>query len=548
MTIEPGTVVDGRYRVERVLGEGGMGVVYAARDPSGAEVALKVVLDASDEEMCKRFIREARAASALVSEHTTRVYASGTLDDGSPYMVMELLSGQDLHDFLLERGPLGVDDAIDVIAQVGDALGEAHELGMVHRDVKPANVFVRVRADGRLIAKLIDFGVSKTALGELAPVTQLTQMGTILGSPHYMSPEQLVSSSDVDARADIWSLGATLHEMLSGVGPFAGNTVAEVVSAVLRDPPHPLRGERPEIPVALERVILRALDKDREKRFASVAELVRALDEARARRPRAVTPPVAPARRAPLSPPSGPAPPSNPLWRQRWLWALAAGVLLAGVLTIWLINRAPATAIDDTLGPSDDYAAADLKLDDVFRERVAREVRTAFGKLHVKNYDAALELASAAEAMLLDKGLAPRNDASRLGQDAAIVQARVSAEQAIADVRKAGRDDDPNAIISSVKAHLNREADDAARAAAWDPTAPRCITSAPLFTHVKVLDEWQKYVRRVDPSRVRVAENYASTLSLGVRAMFDSLLHPSAGLSEPCRARVEAERRAFASR
>lgn len=546
-TIELGTLVDGRYRVERLLGEGGMGVVYAVRDPAGAELALKIVLDASNEEMRKRFIREAQAAGALVSEHATRVYASGTLDDGAPYMVMELLTGQDLHDHLLAHGPLGVDDAIDVIKQVGDALGEAHELGLVHRDVKPANVFVRARADGRLVAKLIDFGVSKTALTELAPVTQLTQMGTILGSPHYMSPEQLVSSSDVDARADIWSLGATFHELLTGVGPFAGNTVAEVVSAVLRDPPHSLRAQHPEIPAALERVVLRCLKKDREKRFSSVAEMVQALDDARPQPPVVVSRPE-PVRRTPVPASSARAPLPVPFWQQRWLWALAAAVVVAAALTVWMMGRAPEPGIDITLGPSDDFAAADLKLDDVFRQRVAKDVRTAFGKLQMKNYAAATELAVSAEAMIVDKGLVPGTDASRLAQDAAIVQARVSAEQAITHVQKAGKDDDPASVIGEVKSHLSREAEDAERAASWDPTAPRCIRSAPLFTHVKVLDEWQQYVKRVDPTRLRVAENYTATLSLGVRAMFDTLLHPSAGLSEPCRLRVETERRAFTSR
>lgn len=275
--LAPGDLVEGRYRVERLIGEGGMGAVYAVRDASGAAYALKVLLDASNELLRKRFVREGKAAAALSSAHATRVFGSGTLDDGAPYLLMELLAGEDLWDVVHKRGPLSAQHAVDYILQAGEALTEAHRLGMVHRDIKPANLFLATQPDGTRCVKLLDFGISKTALSTVAPMTQLTQTGSVLGSPEYMSPEQLLSSSDVDARADVWSMGATLHELLSASNAFAGDTLAEIVTAIMRDAPRPLREVRPDLSPALEAVVLRCLEKDPELRFSSMEELAQAL-------------------------------------------------------------------------------------------------------------------------------------------------------------------------------------------------------------------------------------------------------------------------------
>ncbi len=278
--LTPGQRVDGRYRVEREIGKGGMGAVYAARDPSGAPCALKILLDGDHPTLRKRFLREARAAARLSSEHATRVLDAGELADGTPYLVMELLVGRDLCDVLREDGPLAVADAIDFTLQAAEALGEAHRLGMVHRDIKPANLFLTTRADGSRCVKLLDFGLSKPALATLAPMTQLTQQGSMLGSPEYMSPEQLVSSADVDARADVWSLGATLHELLTGSPAFAGDTLTDVATSILREPPRPIDAVRPDVPPALVAVVKRCLEKDAELRFGSMDDLADALRRA----------------------------------------------------------------------------------------------------------------------------------------------------------------------------------------------------------------------------------------------------------------------------
>jgi hypothetical protein len=414
---------------------------------------------------------------------------------------------------------------------------------MVHRDVKPANIFVRRRSDGRLRAKLLDFGVSKPALTDVPPVTQLTQAGTVLGSPHYMSPEQLVSSRDVDLRADIWSLGATLYELLAGVGPFARGTVAEVISAVLRDPPPPIRSVRPEVPEALEHVVMRCLEKDADQRFASAEELVAALDAASPGRPE-------PSRR---SVPREPEPPSSVAEETtsfpRWWWGMAGFVIAGVVVTLWLASDGEEVVIGEVLPPNDEWIVGpDRDLDEKLRERVLAQVKSAHGKLVAKKYDAARLLAADAEDMLVARGLVLHTDRSRLAQYAAIIQARAHAEQAIGLVRLAGKDDDPHVIIGKAKDHLRREAEHVKRAAAWDQHPKRCISMASASTQAKVLSELQKYMLRLEPAERRVAKNWQSSLSLGVRASYDELLHPSAELSEPCRKAVEKQRRALSDR
>ena len=544
MTLALGTSIDGRYRVERLIGEGGMGAVYAVRDSAGAELALKVVLDGKNALMCKRFGREAELARQLSSEHATRVFDTGWLEDGRPFMVMELLQGHDLHHQLEEHGALSPDDAIDVVVQVCDALGEAHELGMVHRDVKPANIFVRRRRDGRLRAKLLDFGVSKIALTDVAPVTQLTQAGTVLGSPHYMSPEQMVSSSDVDRRADIWSLGATLHELVTGAGPFSGGTVAEVVSAVLRDPPHAICVTHPHVPPALEQAVFRCLEKDPELRYPNVAELVHDLEAIGSQRP---APPPPRVRERPVaSSPVASVAQVSVWWRPRWWWGLALFVVLGVVLTLWSFSGEEPVVTPNSWVPDDEWiVGADVDLEPALQERVLTAVKSAQGKLIAKRYDAAALLAADAEGMLVAEGITPEKRQSRLAQYAALIQARVHADQAKALVQSAAKDDDPGDIIAGVRDHLRRESEHVARAAAWDRDPRRCITLAPAMTQTEVLTAWRAYMARMTATHRRVAENWRRSLDLGARAAYDELLHPSSSLSEPCRKAAEKQKRAL---
>jgi serine/threonine-protein kinase len=278
---QPGTVLLGKYRVERVLGIGGMGAVVAARHLQLDEsVAIKFLLPATAEqpEIVQRFLREARSAIKIRSEHCVRVLDVGTLDAGAPYMVMEYLDGQDLSRVVEEQGPLPIVDAVDWVLQAAEALAEAHAMGIVHRDLKPANLFLTRRADGTPSLKVLDFGISKqTGTGPGAADAGVTNTQAVLGSPRYMSPEQMRSTRDVDARADVWALGAVIHELISGKPPFDAETVTALCAAILQDPPNPLRARRPDAPVPLEMAILGALEKDRAYRYQNVAELAGAL-------------------------------------------------------------------------------------------------------------------------------------------------------------------------------------------------------------------------------------------------------------------------------
>lgn len=192
-------------------------------------------------------------------------------------MVMELLDGTDLDRLINERGRLGPNEAVDYVLQACLALNEAHRAGIVHRDIKPANLFRTRRDDGSPFIKLLDFGVSKQEGAPNRTSASLTATGAVLGSPHYMSPEQLMSSKDVDARADVWSIGVTLYELLSGRTPFPGDGIANVFAAIMRDDPQPLRAYDPHIPAELERVVGRCLDKSPDRRVPNVVVLARML-------------------------------------------------------------------------------------------------------------------------------------------------------------------------------------------------------------------------------------------------------------------------------
>jgi len=273
-----GDVVGGKFRVEGVLGTGGMGVVLTARHVQlGQSVAIKILRRdfAANPDAVARFLREARTAVNLQSAHVVRVMDVGTLDDGLPYMVMEHLTGTDLCDLLEQRKTLPVEEAVDYVLQGMEAVAEAHTLGLVHRDLKPANLFLTTRPDGSGLVKVLDFGISKaTEASEQGQRDKsLTATSAVMGSPMYMSPEQLRSSKNVDTRTDIWALGVILYELVSGRFPFEEETVTGLCARIAADPPVPLHDHRADVPPAFEAVVLRCLAKDMKDRPQTVGEL-----------------------------------------------------------------------------------------------------------------------------------------------------------------------------------------------------------------------------------------------------------------------------------
>lgn len=271
-----GEVVAEKYRVDRVIGQGGMGVVVAGYHLElDQPVAIKFLLSESGlkAEGVERFRREARAAAKIHSEHVARVFDVGLLDGRVPYMVMELLNGNDLEQELERRSSLPIGEAVGYLLQAIDAVAEAHSVGIVHRDLKPTNLFLAQRSDGSRIVKVLDFGISKSLGGGRPREVALTRTAAFVGSPLYMSPEQMRSARDVDARTDVWALGAILYVMLTGQLPHPGASLPEVCVAVMNTSPRPLRDFLPDAPEALEAILMKSLAKEPALRFSSVAEL-----------------------------------------------------------------------------------------------------------------------------------------------------------------------------------------------------------------------------------------------------------------------------------
>jgi serine/threonine-protein kinase len=380
--IEVGTVIGGRLRIDQLLGQGGMGVVAAATHLElGHRVAVKVMRDelAQSPTIVERFIREARAVVQLRTEHVCRVLDVGRLDSGAPYIMMELLEGADLARAIAQR-PLPVPIAVEYVVQACVALAEAHGAGIIHRDLKPANLFVTRRRDGGPLVKVLDFGIAKAMTSD----AHLTQGSSILGSPGFMSPEQLQSPSDVDARTDIWALGVTLYQLITGRLPFFGTNPSEVAIKIANDPPAPL-----EVEPALAAVVMRCLAKPLAQRYPDVQTLVadlarfggagatRAAGELRGPHLAAVMAPApmisgtaataagtaaptsgtaatAAGTAAPMSSAAGHAPmsrapstvPAAPHSRA-WIWIVVAAILAAGGATAAIViarDRAPAVA------------------------------------------------------------------------------------------------------------------------------------------------------------------------------------------------------------
>jgi serine/threonine-protein kinase len=270
----PGAVLADKYLVDRVIGQGGMATVVAATHLHLNEPVAIKMLDpklAADATIVERFMREARAAVRLKGEHVTRVLDVGILPQGTPYIVMELLVGIDLGELLKARSILSPPEAADVVLQVCEALAEAHASGIVHRDIKPSNLFVTTRPDGSPLIKVLDFGISKTGFDN--QVSNLTQ-NAIVGTPSYMSPEQLRGLPTVDSRSDIWSLGIVLYRLLSGVRPFKADSMSALAIQCATEPTPSFHVQ---LPPGLDAIVYRCLEKDAAHRFQSVAELAYAL-------------------------------------------------------------------------------------------------------------------------------------------------------------------------------------------------------------------------------------------------------------------------------
>ena len=316
-----GKTLDERYLVEELLGTGGMGSVFRATHvkTGSNRVAVKILhLDWQDsEEVTLRFRREARVAMDLSDENIVHIHDYSVTPDGIPYIAMEYLEGEDLAGLIQREAPLDLERTAELVRQMGSALAAAHRQGVVHRDLKPQNVFIKHKPIGEDVVKVVDFGIAKV----MDSVSVVTRTGAVMGTPNFMAPEQ--ASEDhrsLDSRADIFSLGCIIYQMLSGKMAFAGDTYAKVLMSIMSSEPRPLRSLNPSIPPAVEAVVHRALAKDREERFQTAAELVRTFWKAAAMpgTPTRVTGPL-PRTRAPASsdlsttgptridPPGGPA-------------------------------------------------------------------------------------------------------------------------------------------------------------------------------------------------------------------------------------------------
>jgi serine/threonine-protein kinase len=276
--LERGSRIADRYRLDRVLGEGGMGVVWAAtHEITGKPVAIKLVKVAGDAAHKSRMAREARAAGAIRHPNVCEVHELLELDDGSPVMVMELLVGESLEARLVRERKLGLADFAAIFLPVLDACGAAHAIGIVHRDLKPANIFLASAAGAAPIVKVLDFGIAKLTAseGEAAATAALTATGSLLGTPHYMSPEQVFGEKDVDARADVWALGLILYRSLSGVLPTEADNVGQVFKNILTQPVRPLEELEPGLPREVTSLARRMLSREREGRPADLGEVAR---------------------------------------------------------------------------------------------------------------------------------------------------------------------------------------------------------------------------------------------------------------------------------
>lgn len=272
-----GRIIDGRYRLVRLIGDGGMGSVHEA---SHARIDRKVAIKllhpdfVANQEALDRFSREARAASSIGHPNIVEIYDLGREPDGTAFMVMELLDGEDLGSTLARQGALSPARAVAVALQVLSALHEVHRHGIVHRDMKPENVFLSADAAGRESVKLLDFGVAKIQQGMESENLTHTRTGTVLGTPYYMSPEIARGGRRFDHRVDLWAVGVMLYEMISGVRPFEGEGYNEILASILMEDARPLQEVAPNVPLRLAEIVDRALRKDPDERYGGAGEML----------------------------------------------------------------------------------------------------------------------------------------------------------------------------------------------------------------------------------------------------------------------------------
>ncbi|MFO0666140.1 MAG: protein kinase [Polyangiaceae bacterium] len=274
--VTEGDVLDGKYRIDKILGQGGMGMVVAATNTRlNQKVAIKFLLPEALEhpDIVARFGREGEVAAKLQGQHVVRIIDVHEMPDGRPYIVMEHLSGEDLEHALDRLGCLPPDEAVHYLLQACEALAEAHSKGIIHRDLKPANLFLAKQPDRRSIVKILDFGISKVT----GDAKNLTRTATAMGTPFYMSPEQLMNAKDVDARSDIWALGVIFFELLTGVRPFEGSSMPEIVAHILRNERPTMRELRSSLPDICDDIATKCLQNDRNLRYATVEELANSL-------------------------------------------------------------------------------------------------------------------------------------------------------------------------------------------------------------------------------------------------------------------------------
>lgn len=277
--VKAGDIIDGRYRLERIIGTGGMAVVVAAIDVEISErVALKFLFRkaARHKEILQRFEREKAVIARLQGEHVAKILDSGVVKN-TPYMVMEYLQGSDLSDVLRVQKTLPLEHATEYVLQACEAVAEAHGLEIVHRDLKPGNLFLTHRADGSPCIKVFDFGIAKILAGGDEGEGSLTRTEVVMGSPFYMSPEQMISAKEVGPATDIWAMGVILYQLLSGKLPFAAKTVEKVCARVLNDSPTPLREVMPGCPDGLDEVLLGCFQRMPEERYADIGAFASAL-------------------------------------------------------------------------------------------------------------------------------------------------------------------------------------------------------------------------------------------------------------------------------
>jgi eukaryotic-like serine/threonine-protein kinase len=301
MTPSPlvGTVLDGKFRIERALASGASGDVYEANHLAlGSKVAVKVLRPGVPETAHirrKRFVREARVAARIQSDHVVRIFDIVAPDTGLIYIVMELLNGETLADRIKRTGAMAPSEAVDYILQAAKPLAQMHDAGILHRDVKPSNVFLARDAEGNERIKLLDFGVAAFQQPLERGDSSITLTDAIVGTPRYMAPEQVRASKDVDSRADVWALGVTLYELLAGSPPFDGQTVLAVLNQIEQQEPRLLSERRPAVSTGLAGVVHRCLAKDPARRPVDARALAEALAPYAAN---PVTPGELPARRA----------------------------------------------------------------------------------------------------------------------------------------------------------------------------------------------------------------------------------------------------------